>query len=206
MLPFHIMGKIPIFMGAVLCLLAVPATAADLSCAGDIPPVRSIDRTCLPVAPPRANVPLYNTDLAEQYQEIATVDSFISTDQSAETTRRQLKDLQAKGQGIGADAMIRVRVLANDFRGWQENADTPFWSVKQGTSKDYFFRATAVKYLRQPDGDPTPMAVPAPRPAVTTVSPLINTNDLLKINNNKTFRREVTVPEVYTSNTPAGAP
>lgn len=200
------MGKMPIFAGAIVCLAAGFATAADNSCSGNIPPVRSIDRTCLPVAPPRANVPLFNTDLAEQYQEIATVDSFISTDKCADTTRLQLKDLQAKGQGIGADAMIRVRMLANDFHGWQENSETPFWSVKQGGSKDYFFRATAIKYLRQPDGEPTPMAVPAPRPAVTTVSPLINTNDLLKINNNKTSRHEVTVPEVYTSNTPAGAP
>src|SRR5690606_38841160 len=129
--------------------------------------------------------------------EIATVDSFISADKCEDTTRHQLKDLQAKGQSIGADALIRTRMLANDVRGWKENPDTPFFSVEQGYSEDYFFRATAIKYLRRPEGEPKPMAVPAPRPAVTTISPLINTNDLLKINTDRTHRREVTLPEVY---------
>ncbi len=168
-----------------------------------VPAVRSIDRTCLPAGAPQADMPLFTTDLAEQYQEVANLDSFISTDRCADTTRLQLKDLQAKGQHIGADALIRVRLLANDVRGWRENPDTPFWSVMQGESKDYFFRATAIKYLRRPAGDPVQVAVPPPPPPATTVSPLIDTNELLKLNNNRTRRHEMTVPEVYTTNQPA---
>jgi hypothetical protein len=204
-LAFSIMRNI--FLSAALfsCLTAGAVAAPD-NCCGNIPPIRSIDRTCLPAGAPQADLPMYNTDLAEQYQEIATVDSYISTDKCADTTRNQLRDLQAKGQGIGADAMIRVRMLANQVRGWKENPETPFFSVKQGESQDYFFRATAIKYLRPPQGEPKLAAAPAPRPAITTVSPLIDTNDLLKLNNNRTQRHEMTVPEVMTTNQPQGAP
>lgn len=190
------------FVTGLFAVVAASSFGGLCSCCGDLPSVRSIDRTCLPAGPQRFDVPLFNTDLAEMYQEIATVDSFVSTDKCEDTTRHQLIDLQAKGQRIGADAMIRVRVLANDIRGWQENPDTPFWSVKQGESQDYFFRATAIKYLRPPSGTPRQAPVPQAPPPVTTVSPLINTNELLKLNNNRTRRHEMTVPEVYTTNQP----
>ena len=168
-----------------------------------VPPIRSIDRTCLPAGPPRANLPLYTTDLAEQYQEVATIDSFLSTDKCEDTTKLQLKDLQAKGQAVGADALIRVRPLANRFEGWQENNETPFWSVKQGTSKDYFFRATAIKYRKWPQGEPELKEIKAAsRPRTTEVSPLVDTNKLLKLNRGRTRRNEVSVPEVYTTQQP----
>jgi len=196
----------PAAFGAGVLLLALPAVAQD-SCCGNLPPVRSIDRTCLPAGPPRPDLPLYTTDLAEQYQEIATVDSFRSDEKCDDTTRRQMKDLQAKGQAIGADAMIRVRMLANNIRGWKENNETPFFSVKQGESKDYFFRATAIKYLRWPKGEPQPAtAHTASAPQQSATTPLVDTNELLKINNNRTRRHEMTVPEVYTTHQPVEAP
>lgn len=188
------------------CLAVVPATAQN-ACCGDKPAIRSIDRTCLPAGAPRPDLPLYNSDLAEHYQEVATVDSFVSDDKCEDVTRRQLQDLQAKGQSIGADAMIRVRLLANNVRGWKENPETPFFSVKQGETQDYFFRATAIKYLHWPKGEPKQAAAPLPsRPAPTGTSPLIDTNQLLKLNNNKTRRREMTIPEVYTTNQGQKAP
>jgi hypothetical protein len=184
-----------------LCISGAPVLPASADdCCGHNPPIRSIDRTCLPAGAPRPDLPLYTSDLAEQYQEIANVDSYISTDKCADTTRQQLKDLQAKGQAIGADALIRVRPLANNIQGWKENPDTPFWSVRQGASKDYFYRATAIKYLRWPKAEPKPLAVKASAQATAKQSsPLIDTNELLKLNRGKTHRNEVTVPEVYTT-------
>lgn len=176
----------------------MPSYADD--CCGHNPPIRSIDRTCLPAGAPRPNLPLYKTDLQEHYQEIATIDSYVSADKCDDTTRLQLKDLQAKGQAVGADALIRVRLLSNKITGWQENPETPFFSVKQGTGEDYFFRATAIKYLRWPKAEPRPMEVKVATKAPNTqVSPLVDTNQLLKINRGKTRRNEVTVPEVYTT-------
>src|SRR5690606_41065564 len=68
------------------------------------------------------------------------------------------------------------------IRGWKENPDTPFWSVEQGESKDYFYRATAIKYVRPPAGEPVPAArKTASAPIVTQSSPLIDTNQLLKL-------------------------
>lgn len=189
----------------VLCSLGAVPAMAQIDCCGDKPPIRSIDRTCLPAGAPRPDLPLYGSDLAEKYVEIANVDSFISTDKCEDTTRYQLKDLQAKGQTIGADALIRVRLLANNIRGWQENPDTPFWSVKQGESKDFFFRATAIKYVEWPKAEPKPMPMKkSAAPVATQTSPLIDTNQLLKLNTDRTERYEMTVPEVYTTQQPHG--
>lgn len=169
------------------------------------PPMRSIDRATLPAAPPRYEVPLYTTDLKAHYQEIANVDSYLSTDKCEDTTRHQLRDLQAKGQALGADALIRVRPLANKAHGWKENPDTPFWSVKQGESDDYFFRATAIKYVKAPVGTPEPLPVKsAGRPAPQQSSPLIDTNRILKLNTDRTRLHEMSVPEVYTTQQPQG--
>lgn len=192
-------------VSALLTVFCITAMSASLTAQPDspVPPIRSIDRTCLPAGPPRQDLPLYTTDLAEQYQEVATIDSFLSTDKCEDTTRQQLKDLQAKGQAAGADALIRVRPLANNFTGWQENRDTPFWSVKQGSSKDYFFRATAIKYRKWPQGEPQPMAIRvAEKPRTAEVSPLVDTNQLLKLNRGRARRNEVSVPEVYTTQQP----
>jgi len=193
------------YISLALCFSAAAPLAAQLDCCGNNPPIRSIDRTCLPAGSPRPNLPLYTSDLAAQYQEVAVVDSFISTDKCDDTTRNQLKDLQAKGQAIGADALIRVRPLNNRVRGWQENPDTPFFSVRQGQSKDYFYRATAIKYLKTPATEPEPLPMNvASQPTATQSSPLIDTNQLLKVNTDRTRRYEMTVPEVYTTQPPAG--
>lgn len=185
--------------------LTVPATGQGLDCCGNNPPIRSIDRNCLPAGAPRADLPLYTSDLNAHYQEIANVDSYISTDKCEDTTRMQLKDLQAKGQAIGADALIRVRPLKNRITGFKENPDTPFWSVKQGESSDFFYRATAIKYLKWPAAEPEPIPAQTASPvAVTQTSPLIDTNQLLKLNTDRTRRHEMTVPEVYTTQQPRG--
>jgi hypothetical protein len=140
-------------------LLGASATAQDPgNCCPDKPPIRPIDKTCLPAGRAKT-VPLYRADLLAKYQEIANVDSFISDNNCTDTVRLQLQDLQKKGAFTGADALIRVRLLTNKVRGYQENPDTPFFDVRQGESEDYFYRATAIKYLEKPVGEPKTAAV-----------------------------------------------
>lgn len=148
---------------AITCSIG---TAQDSpSCCGDKPPIRPIDKTCLPAGTAH-KVPLYRSDLAAKYQEIANVDSYTATDNCSDTVRLQLKDLQSKGRVIGADALIRVRLLANKVTGYQENPDTPFWSVKQGTSNDFFYRGTAIKFLEPQPAEPKELVVNTEVPAL----------------------------------------
>jgi hypothetical protein len=199
------MRTLSYFIAAACLCGTMPLAAQGTDCCGENPPIRSIDRTCLPAGAPRPDLPLYTSDLNAHYTEIAYVDSYISTDKCEDTTRQQLKDLQAKGQAIGADALIRVRPLKNRITGWKENPDTPFFSVKQGESEDHFYRATAIKYLKWPDQEPE--ALPARTASAVGVpqsSPLIDTNQLLKFNTDRTRRHEMTVPEVYTTQQPRG--
>ena len=190
----------PAYISAALVLgLAATAFAEDKN-----PPIRSIDRTCLPAGAPRPTVPLYTSDLAEHYTEIAVVDSYVSMDKCDDTTRMQLKDLQAKGAAIHADALIRVRPLSKKVTGWHENKDTPFLSFKQDTTGDHFYRATAIKYLRWPKAEPKPLDIPKNNaPVAKEVSPLIDTNSLLKVKRPRSNRNEVSVPEVYTTQQPS---
>ncbi|MGI8908521.1 MAG: hypothetical protein ACR2IE_18760 [Candidatus Sumerlaeaceae bacterium] len=169
-------------------------------CCSDKPPIRPVDKTCLPAGRP-SEVPLYRGDLLAKYQEVANVDSFLSDDNCSDTAKLQLKDLQAKGVVIGADALIRVRLLSNRLRGYKENPDTPFWSVKQGLSNDYFYRATAIKYLEQPQGEPQALAVrvltePLPAKPKDGADPF-STNKLFRKKSREP--RDATVPEVIST-------
>lgn len=201
------MRNLILFSVAALLLVSTSSVKADT--VGDYmpPAVRSIDRTCLPAGPIKPAVPMFLGDLNEKYQEIANIDSYVAMDKCEATTKLQLKDLQAKGQAVGADALIRVRILKNDIQGWKENPDTPFFSVHQGGSSDYFYRATAIRYLRPPVGEPEEMGVKvAVSSPVNQTSPLIDTNQILKLNRGKNRRSEVTVPEVYTTQKAQGQP
>lgn len=140
----------------VLCgAFGAPAQVVDPECCGDKPPVRPIDKSCLGCnGPSRGVVPLYRADLLVKYQEMAYIDSFVAMDNCSDTVQAQLKDVQTKARAVGADAVIRVRLLNNKVRGFQEDPNTPFFSVRQGESRDYFFRGTAVRYLEPVQGEP----------------------------------------------------
>lgn len=183
------------FSAAAICAQDSPL------CCGEKPPIRPIDKTCLPVGGAH-KVPLYRSDLAAKYQEIANIDSYTATDNCSDTVKLQLKDLQSKGSVIGADALIRVRLLANKVTGFQENPDTPFWSVKQGTSNDFFYRATAIKYLEPQPAEPKEQAVntnqaPLPEKKAKQSKDLFGTDKLLRKKNKEA--RNATVPEVIST-------
>ncbi len=178
--------------------VAAPPAAAQIDCCGENPPIRAIDRTCLPAGKARQELPIYMTDLNEKYQEIATIDSYITDNKCIETLIKQARDIQSKGQAVGADAVIRVRPLSNKIRGFKENPDTPFFSVKQGASEDYFVRGTAIKYLVWPKAEPQALQLRAAEQAVAQqAAPLIDTSSLLNFNTDRDRDRrpDVTVPE-----------
>ena len=171
------MRIIALLLTSVSLLGLIPAgtcaeASGDPACCAK-PPIRPIDKTCLPAGKSPATIPLYRGDLQAKYAEIANIDSFVSLDECDDTVRLQLKDLQTKARAIGADAAIRVRKLNNRIRGFQEDPETPFWSVKQGYSKDRFLRATAIKYLEIPPAEP--------RQAVTEL-PVINRDQKAPVN------------------------
>jgi hypothetical protein len=200
-------NKIRVALIVVVCLSgAIQLVRAQIGCCGNNPPIRAIDKTCLPAGPALSDLPLFQGDLAVKYQEVAVVDSYIAFDKRSETVKTQLKDLQAKGQAIGADALIRVRPLVRRVSGWQENPATPFWSVKQGESNDHFFRATAIKYLENVHGTPTSIALKAGKgkAAKQNETPVLDTNRLLKVHQEHRRPENVSVPEVFTTQQATG--
>jgi hypothetical protein len=185
---------------AAASIVLMPASVfAEAQCCQPKPPIRPIDKTCLPAGRPK-KLALYRSDLQAKYQEIAHIDSFISDNNCSDTVRAQLKDLQQKGTVIGADAMIRVRLLANKVTGYQENPDTPFFSLKQGTANDYFYRATAIKYLEPPPAEPKELTVnldTTPLPEKTKIKSTDPLNAGKLFGSKKSNQpRDVTVPEV----------
>jgi hypothetical protein len=192
----YVAATIAAFTGALL-----NTSDAVSGCCSDNPPIRSLDKTCLPAGSKKAEPPLFQGDLAVKYQEVAIVDSYIAVDKYSNTVQKQLRDLQAKGEAIGADALIRVRPLNRKVYGWQENPATPFWSVKQGESNDHFFRATAIKYLEQIHGHPTsiPLKTAGGGAVKQNQTPVLDTNRLLKVHAEKQRPQNVSVPEVYTT-------
>lgn len=149
----------------LLCLLSL-AVGALYGCApcGYRNPVRPIDRACLPAGTSPAEIPLYRGDVLAKYTELATVDSFAcsqcyATDgMEPAVVQDMLQDLQEKARSVGADAVIRVKMLGNQVAGFKENARTPFWSVEQGEWKEPFFRGIAIKYTTPQKGEPRVVA------------------------------------------------
>ncbi len=182
-------------------VLATATASAQVDCCGKNPPIRPIDRTCLPAGAPRAELPIYMTDLNEKYQEIATIDSYFADNKRMETVVKQARDIQAKGQAVGADAVIRVRPLANKVHGFKENPDTPFFSVKQGSSEDYFVRGTAIKYIVWPKAEPQALPLKAVEQdlAKKAAPTIVDTSKILNFNSdrNRDRREQLIVPQLY---------
>lgn len=130
------------------------------------PPIRMIDHACLPAGKSPADVPLYRQDIDEQYVQIAHIDSYVCQDPDEGCTKAMLKDLEAKARIAGADAVIRVKMLANKRTGFIENPRTPFISLQQGKWEENFFRGIAIKYTRPPKPAPETVQEPALGPVL----------------------------------------
>lgn len=121
-------------------------------------PIRPIDHACLPAGTSPADIALYRQDIDAEYLQIAYLDSFFCQDPGEKEVKDMLDDLKAKARIAGADAVIRVKMLSDVRSGALDNPRTPFRSMEQGEWKEKFFRGIAIKYLRQPEGEPA--AVP----------------------------------------------
>lgn len=119
----------------------LPVPAADPK-----PPIRAIDHACLPVGPPKRNVPVYRSDVRQPYIAVALIESFSAHEPTECDERAMLIDIQAKAGSIGADAVVKVRRLKVRQRGLVENPRTPFYSLQQGEHVEEFLRATAIVY------------------------------------------------------------
>jgi len=97
---------------------------------------------------PATEIALFEGDCVRPVKELAVIDSFRAKKLDEKTVERMMRDLQAKAQAVGADAVIQVRRLRTNHEGFVSNPRTPFPSVMQGKWNEYFFRGTAVKYTR----------------------------------------------------------
>ncbi len=181
---------------------AEPIEVGSQSCC-EKPPIRVIDKTCLPAGSSPKVVPLFRADVNAKYQQIAYIDSFVALDNCSDTVQKQLKDLQAKARQTGADALVRVRLLKNRVRGFKEDPYTAFFSVTPGASDDYFFRATAIKYLeRVPEEPETVPIVVANQMDRRRERDALSTNRLLGTDSRRRFERVPNVIEAPITTTP----
>lgn len=99
-----------------------------------------------PLAPDQ-NVRLYVNVLRQPYEEIALVQSFMDTDTSAETRRRQLARLSETARSLGADAVMDIKQMRGEVRGMVRDEMVPFPAVRQGEYETFFLRGVAVRII-----------------------------------------------------------
>lgn len=154
------------FVRPVAGLMLIPLAALLAGCqrtrALEGPHIRPIDGHCLPAGVSPPEIPLYQGEIATNHAKIATIDSFAADCKDEATVREQLLDLQRKARLAGADALTHVRPLSHKLYGFLNDPNTPFPSVRQGSSEMYFFRATAIKYQEPVVGDPPRIEVKEP--------------------------------------------
>lgn len=144
-------------------IFLLTAVIAACQTCGNKPAIRPIDKACLPAGRSPSQIQLYREDVEAPHRQIAYIDSCKSevcypkdktkaknkdTEQliEPEEVRKMLEDLKAKARSIGADAVVRVKMEHNRRTGFVENPETPFWSVKQDESRQYFFHGIAIKF------------------------------------------------------------
>lgn len=136
------------------------------------PHIRPIDRTCLPAGTsPPGEIPLYRGEIATIHAKIAYIDSYAADCNDELTIQEQLKDIQCKARLTGADAVINVRPLEHQLRGFVNDPNTPFPSSRQAPSVMFFYRGTAIKYQEPVVDEPTPIEVVEPPLPAGAVAP-----------------------------------
>ncbi|MCX7625186.1 MAG: hypothetical protein N2Z21_03120 [Candidatus Sumerlaeaceae bacterium] len=96
-----------------------------------------------------SSVELLSGKPSRDYREVGVVESSRAKKLTPDVTAQMMKDLQNKAALLGADAVIDVHRLADRHEGFVNNPRTPFPSVMQGEWKTYFFRGTAVRFVKQ---------------------------------------------------------
>jgi hypothetical protein len=112
-----------------------------------------------------AEVALVKGDIANEYVQIAYVDSMVLPKPDRESSRYMREDLRKKARSLGADAVIRVKMLSRKKEGFVNDPTTPFCSFRQGESEDYFLRGVAVKYVCPQEVGDTPDEIKDEQPA-----------------------------------------
>lgn len=111
---------------------------------------RNLSQTRLP-RPDKAasSVELLTGKPSCDYREIGVVESSRAKKLTPDLTAQMMKELQTQAAALGADAVIDVRRLADRHEGFVNNPRTPFPSVMQGEWKTFFFRGTAVQFVKR---------------------------------------------------------
>lgn len=100
--------------------------------------------------PPKVSaeeVRLYVTPVRRPHIEVAYVQSFADISQDTETRRAQLRELRETARRVGADAVMEVRQMKNQVRGFVQDERTPFRSYTQDRYDMHFFRGIAVRFV-----------------------------------------------------------
>ena len=94
------------------------------------------------------------------HKVLAIVDSDSATTAPLPVLMEQRAQLCKAASRVGAEAVYQVRLLTRQQRGFVSDAYTPFPSVTQGWSDEYFLRGWAVIYEEN-----LPKDMPQYRPA-----------------------------------------
>jgi hypothetical protein len=138
------MKRMPRTLPAILALAALA-----LGCSNQ--KVYRLSDEPLPKAVPAENVRLFLGETTRPHRELALVNSVIERDKTTATKRRQLADLQGRAAGLGADAVVDIRLLSEKHRGFTLDPTVPFRAWQQGHYELYFLRGRAIQFIEQPE-------------------------------------------------------
>lgn len=101
--------------------------------------------------PPKADpteVRLYVNQVRRPHIKVAYVQSFSDLSRTDEEVRReQLLELRNNAARVGADAVMDIRQMKNQVRGFVQDERTPFRSYTQDRYETYFLRGVAIRFV-----------------------------------------------------------
>ena len=133
-------------MSRILCFLGVLIVTGFLLACG-AKKVHYLSEQRFSPTPESEEIKLFVNDVQRPHVALAVVESFSRRETDTETKRQQLLDLRQRARDLGADAIVNVRFLNNEIRGFVVDEAVPFRSYRQGRYEMYFLRGTAIKYL-----------------------------------------------------------
>ncbi len=101
--------------------------------------------------PQNQEVKLFVNAVRRPHIQLAYIDSFYDSADDTEVLKRQLADIRKKARKLGADAIVNVRQLNSEVRGFTVDESVPFKSYEQGEYELTFVRGTAVKFVEEND-------------------------------------------------------
>ncbi|MCC5876837.1 MAG: hypothetical protein JJU11_11510 [Candidatus Sumerlaeia bacterium] len=122
--------------------------------------------------PPKADpaeVRLYVNQVRRPHIKLAHVQSFAEVSRDNDVRRDQLRDIRETAAKVGADAVMEIRQMNNQVRGFVQDERTPFRSYTQDRYQTYFLRGVAIKFV---DDERAAAAFSNPlRDAMSTIPP-----------------------------------